>query len=258
MSTPRTGAPRRDDVPPETIARLNAGEIETANLMEGLVIDFGTLLRAAVPGLPDEAYDLVDSSKARGITRRMETVGAILFEHLGLDRLREIAGHRSDTVRGWACYVIGHAPKLKLKARLELVRPLADDPHFGVREWAWLPLRPHFAKNVGHAIDELKSWVKEPSPYLRRFAVESTRPRGVWSCHLEQLKNNPALGQPLLEPLKAETDPYVQDSVGNWLNDACKSKPGWVRELCDRWLAESTRPATQRICQRALRSQKVR
>lgn len=245
---------RPSDVPPDVVAALNAGTRETKTLAEGLALDFAALLRAAVPGLDEAVYADIESQAGRGVTRRMESCGQALLDHFGLDGVAAFAKHPSDTVRGWVCFAIGLAPKLKLTDRLDLIRPFADDPHFGVREWAWLPLRGHLSKNVGHAISALTPWAKDPSAYLRRFASEATRPRGVWSVHIAQLKQNPSLGLPLLEPLKADPEKYVQDSVGNWLNDAAKSQPGWVRDVCERWLEKSKSAATKRICERALRS----
>jgi 3-methyladenine DNA glycosylase AlkC len=257
MTEARKGVSRRADIPPDLLARLNAGTTQTATLAEGLAIDFAALLRAAVPDMPADAVELVRGMADKGVTRRMEAVGALLLRHLGLDGLPRIATHPSDTVRGWACHAIGLAPKLKLKPRLALIRPLADDPHFGVREWAWMPIRPHLAANLGHAVAALGDWVTAESANVRRFAVEAVRPRGVWCSHIEQLKQNPALALPLLEPLRTDPSQYVQDSVANWLNDAAKSRPDWVAEVCARWRAESGgAEATARICRRALRGQK--
>jgi len=254
MDEPRKGASRRADISADLLAKLNAGTEQTATLAEGLAVDFALLLQAAVPDIDAEALELVRGMAGEGVTRRMDAVGELLLRHGGVEGAAALAEHRADTVRGWACYVIGRAPKLKLKARLDLIRPLADDSHFGVREWAWMALRPHLAANVGHAISALAPWVKHASPNVRRFAVEATRPRGVWCSHINALKDNPAQALPLLDPLKADPAKYVQDSVANWLNDAAKSQPQWVRGLCARWRAESDAEATARICSRALRT----
>lgn len=254
MTTPRKGSLRIADIPADVLAGLNAGTLEARTLAEGLAVDFATLLAAAVPDVPADYLLMVRDAAGQGITRRMELVGGILLRHLGEARLDEVAKHPSDTVRGWACYLIGQLPKLKLKDRLALIRPLADDPHFGVREWAWMPVRPHLAANVPHAVKLLTPWTESESPFVRRFAVEAMRPRGVWASHIEALKQNPDLALPLLDPLKADPEKYVQDSVANWLNDAAKSQPVWVTTLCLQWRRESDSPHTVRITQRAVRS----
>lgn len=246
------GATRVADVPPEVLADLHAGTRATRTLAEMLAMDLATLLGAVFPSLAAAAREGIDP--AAGITRRMGQAAAVLRAGLGADAFAAAAGHASDTVRGWACYVACAEDAVPLPDRLETLWPLADDPHFGVREWVWLALRPHVAADLPGALAELTPWTADASPNIRRFASEATRPRGVWCAHLGPLKRDPAPGLPVLEPLRADPSRYVQDSVANWLNDAGKDHPQWVRDVCARWSATSPGPHTAYIVKRASRS----
>jgi len=241
------------DIPAARLAQLNAGAPATT-LTECLAVDFAALMRAAAPQAGHEAIARMQAQAALGISKRMALAAELLVEALGADCDTQLAAHASDTVRGWACFVIGALPDLPLHERLERIRPLADDAHFGVREWAWLAVRPSLAADLPWAIQALRSWTQDPSERVRRFASESLRPRGVWCAHIAALKADPAMALPLLEPLRADPSVYVQDSVANWLNDAGKDQPAWVREVCARWLAGKPAAATDRLCKRALRS----
>ena len=251
----RKGALRPSEVPGTILGQLNRGTLETATLAEGLAVDFHLLLRSVAPEVNQQDAHYIKPTD--GITKRMVATGHLLLEHYGPAGFHQFAQHPSDTVRGWAAFLLASIPAMDVRDRLLQIRPLANDPHFGVREWAWLALRPHIATHLAEAITILTPWAGDPGANIRRFAIESTRPRGVWCTHIVELKQHPQRGMPLLEPLKADMSRYVQDSVSNWLNDAAKSQPEWVRSLCERWQQESLTPATIRICSRAMRSVKA-
>ncbi len=239
---------------PARLMLLNNGVTETTNLKECLAVDFSLLLPATLPELDKSLIHIIERQKSLGISKRMVMMGQLLLEHLGPSLIKRLQSHPADTVRGWACFMIGAIGEMTLADRLAAIRPLADDRHFGVREWAWMALRQHFTLDLATAIELLSEWTHESSERLRRFASEAIRPRGVWCSHILRLKQHPELALPLLEKLRADPAKYVQDSVGNWLNDASKDQPDWVSMLCNRWLFESPALATQKICKRGLRS----
>ncbi|MGK5067852.1 HEAT repeat domain-containing protein [Janthinobacterium sp. RT4P48] len=240
------------DIDPARLALLNLGSVPSTTLTEGLAIDFAVLLEAAAPAVGSARLACMRAQADAGITRRMALAAQLLLD-AEMD-LSPLQAHASDTVRGWVCFAIAAQADLDLPRQLAAMRPLADDGHFGVREWAWLALRPRLAGNLAQAITLLASWTADPSERLRRFACEALRPRGVWCAHIAELKQQPQLALSLLQPLRADPATYVQDSVANWLNDAARSQPDWVRALCAQWLAESPHAATVRICKRAQRS----
>jgi 3-methyladenine DNA glycosylase AlkC len=232
----------------ERINLLNQGSIETKNLMEALAIDFNILLSNVVQDFKLPIYE-----KKIGITKLMYETAKELYIQKGFSIFQEFVAHPSNTIRGIACcLVVQHITSLK--DGLKLMMPLADDKHFGVREWAWLALRPMVITEPLSAIKYLEEWVNHPSENIRRFACEITRPRGVWCAHIKELRQEPWLALSLLRALKSDPAKYVQLSVGNWLNDAGKDHPIWVKDICSQWQATSSSQATQKICKRAMRN----
>jgi len=250
----RKGARRAADIPAEVLAALSQGEIASANLVELLALDQMRLLRGVFPDLSQQALRAAEAACQLGILKRMMAMAALLWVELGEAGMMRCQTHLADTVRGWACFMIGAQPGLDVPARLAAIRPFADDAHFGVREWAQIAVRPHLVQELDTAIEALVPWTASPSENLRRFASEALRPRGVWCAHIVALKRAPERALPILSPLRADVSGYVQDSVANWLNDAAKDHPDWVRTLCGQWLQDEPGSATRRICQRALRS----
>lgn len=54
----------------------------------------------------------------------MVVAGELLLKHLGEKKLPNLILHPSDTVRGWAAYMIACIPDISLSEILSLVRPL--------------------------------------------------------------------------------------------------------------------------------------
>ncbi len=206
-------------------------------------------------GLAQEAMH--QNFSGHGLVKRMELAGQMLGRHGAFDdrsALQRLIAHPVDTVRGFACFAIALHPELGFADKFMVIRQLAADRHFGVREWAWLALRPVVVAAPFEAIALLQGWVSEPDANLRRFAVEITRPRGVWAKHIIPLQAEPWHGLSLLAPCCRDESRYVQDSVANWLNDAARSQPEWVRAVCSGWLQNC--PDSRACCYIVRRAQR--
>ncbi|THU00646.1 DNA alkylation repair protein [Lampropedia puyangensis] len=250
----RKGASRTADIPADILAALSHGTIPSATLTEGLALDQSILVRTTFPHLSPPTLQAIDAACKQGILKRMRSISAALLAELGNQAIDQCQNHLSDTVRGWACFMVGHSPYQDVNALLNAIHPLADDAHFGVREWAWLGVRAALSNDLQGSISALSQWTASPSERVRRFACEALRPRGVWCAHIAALKRAPSMALPILQPLRTDPCTYVQDSVANWLNDAAKDHPHWVQTLCTQWLHDCPCEATARICLRAQRN----
>ncbi len=273
----RKGATKIEKIPADVLESLNKGEIETVNLVEWLAIDHKMLVKTVFKNTDYEndiesIIKLLDENSKNGkITTLQATflIGKYFYGRL-LDATDEtknkmisfLSSHKSDAVRGYACYLIA-SDDLFVEKRLENIKILAADTHFGVREIAWMAVRPAIGKNseeLEKAINILSVWAQNDNENIRRFASEITRPRGVWCKHIDILKENPALALPILNILYADNSKYVRDSVGNWLNDASKTQPEFVKNICAEWEEKSKKEdnskqkATAYIIKKALRS----
>lgn len=261
--TERKGAIKLADIPKEIKERLDKGEIASANLTEWLAVDHAVLLKNVLTNLKSEKYidnclKALDNLKQKSTMQCITAIGKTLLIETAKDNNNQLfdllSEHTSDSVRCWAAYFVGLDEKLSVEQKLNNIRRFAADQHFGVREIAWMSLRQSIDDHLEEAIGILATWTTNEDRNLRRFASEATRPRGVWSKHIEKLKINPQLGLPILEPLKSDTEKYVQDSVANWLNDASKTRPDWVTQTCKRWITVSPTKETKKITDKALRS----
>ena len=264
MTNPkRKGARSVKDIPKEILEQLNSGEIETLSLSEWAAVDRKVLLKNVLTQHNRTKYlnpilDKISNLKKQTVNTITETIGTALLEqaiaHNDNDFLQIVATHKSDLVRSWATFAVGKNSELNIEKMLQKIQPFATDRHFGVREEAWLTVRPKIAQNLEKSIRILSEWALSEDENIRRFASESTRPRGVWCEHIKELKQNPTLALPILEPLKSDKSKYVRDSVGNWLNDASKTQSEFVIEICERWQKESDSKETAYIVKKALRT----
>jgi len=104
---PRKCATRACDIPDDILHALSHGEIQSATLVECLTLNQATLARLGFPGLSSAALNAIDAACALGVLKRMARIGDVLLSGLGTAGIAQCSANGADTVRGWACFMIG-------------------------------------------------------------------------------------------------------------------------------------------------------
>lgn len=263
MEEKRTGARRISEIPKEILRKLNKGEIYTANLVEWLAVNQIELLQHFLKANDRTHYFKPINTDINNLKQQsVNTIGVAIGEGLctaaylnkDLELIDLLTKHTSDITRGWGAYAIGRDTNLTLAKMLNQIMPLAADDHYSVRELAWMAARPAIANELTKALPVLEKWSLNKDKNIRRFASEVTRPRGVWCAHIAALKKQPELAENILQNLIIDEEKYVKDSIGNWLNDASKTRPDFTIYFCNKWNNKNATPHTKYIIKKALRT----
>lgn len=255
----RKGPRSIKDLNPEVIDYLNKGLVETKNLMEWLVVDQLILLKEVLRAIKREdwysdfevALNAQKKPTANSNTKIIGQTFALLTKDKSI--YHSLKNHASDIVRCWSCWAESIFCD-SISKLLDKMYYYAADSHFGLREVVIFASKERLINDLDSSIKTLSKWTLNADENIRRFSVEALRPIGVWTKKIEIFQENPEKGISLLEPLKSDSSKYVRDSVANWLNDASKSQPDWVKSVCNRWKTESDTKETAYIIKRALRT----
>ncbi|MBY0417610.1 MAG: DNA alkylation repair protein [Pararheinheimera sp.] len=134
-----------------------------------------------------------------------------------------------------------------------------DDPqtsfqalaHFTCFSTAEFAIRPFFQRYPELTLVQMTLWASSDNLHLRRLASEGARPRLPWGMALKAYKKDPMPLLPILQQLKTDTEPYVQRSVANHLNDISKDHPELVLDIAHSWFGQHL--VTDWIIKHALR-----
>lgn len=132
--------------------------------------------------------------------------------------------------------------KISMQAQYELTK----------RNTSEFSMRPFLINHQKRTLSQLKKWLTDPDPHVRRLCSESTRPRLPWAPRIPAFIDDPSPVLPILETLKNDPSLYVRRSVANHVGDIAKDNPEIAFELCDHWLNNASKE-TKWLIRHALR-----
>ena len=152
-----------------------------------------------------------------------ERLGLGMFFYL--PHTRFVAEYGRDVVHN-----AGEDPfEAAMRAQYELTR----------RFTAEFSIRPFLIHDFDRTLNQLKQWLDDPDPHVRRLCSEGTRSRLPWGARIPQLIKDPTPTLPILDALKSDPSLYVRRSVANHVGDIAKDHPDVAFDLCDRWLSHA-------------------
>ncbi len=114
-------------------------------------------------------------------------------------------------------------------------------------------VRPYLIEHFELSLARLTAWTRDPSPHVRRWCSEGTRPRLPWGLRLQALVRDPRPTLPILRALMDDPSGYVRRSVANHLNDIAKDHPDQVAEWLETHLPSAS-PSRRALLRHASRS----
>ena len=121
--------------------------------------------------------------------------------------------------------------EISMKAQYELTK----------RSTSEFSIRPFLNQYQERTLSQIKEWVVDPDPHVRRLCSEGARPRLPWAPRIQAFIQDPSPTLPILEALKNDEVLYVRRSVANHLGDIAKDHPELVFGICERWLIDATK-----------------
>ncbi len=229
-----------------------------------LTRDLAAKIQAVYPAFPAENFiqDVAAEVDALELKARIRLIAASLRRHLPenyaeaisillqtLDSEISVADGMFNA--GWFVMPIAQFVEeyglddfeVSLKALYEITK----------RNTSEFAVRPYLLRDSERVLAKLHEWVDDPSPHVRRWVSEGTRPRLPWGMRLDPFIRDPAPTLKLLEILKDDPELYVRKSVANHLNDIAKDHPALVVATAERWYADGSE-GTRWIVRHALRT----
>ncbi|HEX5694288.1 MAG TPA: hypothetical protein VFY00_06685 [Arenimonas sp.] len=129
---------------------------------------------------------------------------------------------------GWIGWPLGEF--IARRGQAEPARALLALRELTQRFTSEFAVRPFLINHFDVTMAQLLAWRDDPSPHVRRWTSEGSRPRLPWGLQVKSLIADPSPTLPLLRALQDDPSPYVRRSVANHLNDIAKDHPGVVAD----------------------------
>ncbi|MBF0219572.1 MAG: DNA alkylation repair protein [Gammaproteobacteria bacterium] len=101
-------------------------------------------------------------------------------------------------------------------------------------------IRPFLIEQPQLTLQQLRQWLADPNPHVRRLCSEGTRPRLPWGRRIPAFIQDPQPLLPFLEALRDDSSLYVRRSVANHLGDIAKDHPELAFSLAKAWLKSAS------------------